>query len=168
MSFGRRLGNHGLLNLMVVVTIPLGMAWVLSCGSSDTPVSGAGGSEQTGSECTSVAQCYPGLDGGGTDGGLLKGEPLCLDKVTGGYCTHTCTADSDCCAVPGECISWYPQVCSPFESTSDQYCFLSCEDAQVADAGVADANSYCSTFAHTGFGCRSSGGGSNNRKVCMP
>jgi len=91
-----------------------------------------------------------------------------MTKVSGGYCTHTCTLDTDCCAVDGECTSGHPQVCSPFESTTDMYCLLSCDDAQVADAGLADSNAYCGTYAHANFKCRSSGGGSKNRKVCMP
>jgi hypothetical protein len=98
----------------------------------------------------------------------MGGPAVCLPVTGGGYCTHKCTADTDCCAVPGECKTSFPQVCSPFESQPDKYCILSCEDAQVSDAGVADANTFCATYAHVGFTCRSSGGGSQNRKVCMP
>ncbi|MCC6552044.1 MAG: hypothetical protein IT372_03350 [Polyangiaceae bacterium] len=45
------------------------------------------------------------------------------------------------------------------------YCFLSCEAAEI---GSLDPDAYCDEFAHRGFGCRSSGGGSANRKVCVP
>ena len=93
---------------------------------------------------------------------------MCLDRVPGGYCTHICSVDTDCCAVPGECRTSYPQVCSPFESAPDKYCFLSCEDRDLADAGVVDADTFCATYAWVGFKCRSSGGGTQNRKVCTP
>jgi hypothetical protein len=39
-------------------------------------------------------------------------------------------------------------------------CFLSCED--VGD----DDNGYCHEHASAAFNCRSTGGGSANRKVC--
>jgi hypothetical protein len=123
----------------------------------------APGGEQTGQSCTSVAQCFPDTH----DAALQGGPAVCLDNVTGGYCTHICTTDADCCAVPGECRTGYPQVCSPFESTNMKYCFLSCESVP-GDAGVTDANAFCGAYAHAGFGCRSTGGGSQNRKVCMP
>lgn len=144
------------LTLLVCVTaLALG-----ACGDDDPPPPGP--VEYAGTPCTSPAQCYPNVDGG-----ALKGQTVCLSKVPGGYCTHTCAADSDCCAVPGECLSDHPQVCSPFESTTDQYCFLSCEGAVVSAAGYADANAYCDRFAHAGFGCRSTGGGAGNRKICL-
>ena len=131
-----------------------------ACGGDDAP----GGGEQTGSSCTSAAQCFPDTH----DAALQGGPAVCMDRVPGGYCTHICTTDADCCAVPGECRTGYPQVCSPFESTKEiKYCFLSCE-AVPGDAGVTDANAFCGAYAHQGFGCRSSGGGSDNRKVCVP
>src|SRR5947207_1844368 len=106
-----------------------------ACGSS-------GGSSspptQTGQSCTAAAQCYPGLQ----EGGALKGTVTCLTQVSGGYCTHTCSVDTDCCAVNGECTASRPQVCSPFESTAQKYCFLSCEDSTVRAANAADANTY--------------------------
>ncbi len=112
--------------------------------------------ENTGHACASVDQCYPGIDQS-----TLLGEVVCMDRVTGGYCTHHCTADTDCCAVAGECETGFPQVCAPFESTGEYYCFLSCE-------GVQDAASYCQEHANRAFGCRSTGGGTTNRKVCVP
>jgi hypothetical protein len=45
------------------------------------------------------------------------------------------------------------------------YCFLSCEDRLL---GGLDPNVYCATYAYAGFNCRSTGGGSLNRKVCTP
>jgi hypothetical protein len=131
-----------------------------ACGDDDPPP--APPQEYAGTPCTTAAQCYPQLEGG-----AVTGTVTCLDKVTGGYCTHTCAQDSDCCAVKGECLYDYKQVCSPFESTGSQYCFLSCEDADMKASGYTDGNAYCARFAHAGFGCRSTGGGSSNRKICM-
>jgi hypothetical protein len=136
--------------------------WFTACGSSNSPPP----IEQTGQSCTvaTVSQCYSQLDGAA----LMGGAPVCIDRVNGGYCTHLCNADTDCCAIAGECRTAYPQVCAPFESTGMKYCFLSCEDAVFADAGVTSADSFCGTYAHLGFSCRSTGGGSQNRKVCVP
>jgi hypothetical protein len=48
------------------------------------------------------------------------------------------------------------------------FCFLSCEDEDLADVGYDDGNAYCGYYAHSAFSCRSTGGGSENRKVCVP
>jgi hypothetical protein len=112
--------------------------------------------ENTGAPCGSAADCYPALDQS-----ELSGDVVCLDLVEGGYCTHTCSGDGDCCALEGECESDLEQVCSPFESTESYYCFLSCE-------GEEDGDSFCHEWAHSEFICRSSGGGSDNEKVCVP
>lgn len=122
-------------------------------------------------------QCYSGVTG-------ISGEVTCLTKVTNGYCTHTCTKDDECCAASGECLTGVEQVCSPFTNQSAQYCFLSCEDEDIAraiaanaDAGYYDggateagsvADAYCQSYAGASTACRSSGGGSKNRKVCIP
>lgn len=133
--------------------------------------------EHTGSACTAPTDCYGDLDGAA----LVGGPAVCLDRVTGGYCTHECQQDSDCCAVPGECKTGLKQVCAPFESTGKKYCFLSCDDRDIAaanDAGASDAGAldgggfsgddYCHANASTEFGCRSTGGGAENRKACLP
>jgi hypothetical protein len=128
--------------------------------------------ENTGQTCQNVADCYPRIEAGS-----LSGEAQCLDRVPGGYCTHLCKTDADCCAVPGECKLGLKQVCSPFESTGQMMCFLSCEEEDVRnapdggvgpDGGDLDDTTYCTTYASTGFNCRSSGGGNKNRKVCVP
>jgi hypothetical protein len=121
-----------------------------ACGDDDDS------GENTGQSCESAAQCYPGVDQT-----ALAGTVTCMDRVEGGYCTHTCSADADCCAVQGECQGGLPQVCAPFESEGVSYCFLSCED-------VADETVFCQENANPAFGCRSTGGGSQNRKVCVP
>jgi hypothetical protein len=141
----------GFAALMIVGAL---VGW--SCGEDDE--------ENTGSACSDVDDCYPNLEKGKM---LVGGGAVCLDKVPGGYCTHTCTQDSDCCAVKGECKTGFPQVCSPFESTGMKYCFLACEGAQVEASGM-DATAYCHKNANEAFGCRSSGGGTENRKVCVP
>lgn len=138
-----------------------------------TSSSGSSSVEQTGSSCTAPSQCYPNVawDAGadaGPDASPVRGAVVCLDRVPGGYCTHTCESDSDCCAVPGECKTGFPQVCSPFESTGQKMCFLSCEATVIAGADAGDANTYCGKNANSAFSCRSSGGGSQNRKVCVP
>ena len=139
------------------------LAWTLfvavsmGCGSSDTTV------EQTSQACKVAADCYPKIDAA-----TLRGDPICLDRVPDGYCTHLCEEDSDCCAVSGECSTGHPQVCAPFESSGTKQCFLSCEAQIVSDAKATDSNSYCAAYANAAFGCRSTGGGSQNRKVCMP
>ena len=86
----------------------------------------------------------------------------------GGYCTHHCTQDSDCCAVAGECPGSRAQVCGPFESTGEMYCFLSCEKEDLDAAQFDDGDTYCQRYVSAAFHCRSTGGGSENRKVCVP
>lgn len=140
------------------------------CGGGSSGGAGGGGGgrpDLTGAACKVPSECYPGVDGG-----ALKGDVLCLTDVRGGYCTHTCADDGDCCAVPGECKTKIKQVCSPFESTGQQMCFLSCEPEDLVAApgqtGPVDDQEYCQRSAGRDFICRSSGGGSNNRKVCVP
>ncbi|MEZ4299380.1 MAG: hypothetical protein R3B70_30800 [Polyangiaceae bacterium] len=141
--------------------IGMGMAMVaLAAGAALGVGACSGDGEQAGQACDAPADCYPDVDPAD-----LKGEVLCLDKVTGGYCTHRCTTDADCCAVDGECKTGHPQVCAPFESTGEMLCFLSCEKDVIGDQ---EDTAYCHEFANDVFGCRSTGGGSLNRKVCVP
>ena len=144
---------------------PILFVWAsLGCATNTS----SGSPEQAGSACTSPATCYPGVAADAGDAGALRGAVLCLDRVPGGYCTHTCETDSDCCAVPGECKTGFPQVCSPFEATGQKMCFLSCEKAVIDAADAGDSTTFCGTNANSAFSCRSSGGGSANRKVCVP
>jgi len=110
--------------------------------------------------CAVPEDCYPEVDPA-----AIQGEIDCITRVDDGYCTHTCTSDTDCCAVEGECQTGIPQVCSPFESLPDMRCFLSCEPDVIGDW---DETEYCANYAHPAFLCRSSGGGSSNRKICVP
>jgi hypothetical protein len=144
--------------------LTLGSLALVACSGSSSTTTG-GPNEQTGQACTSVSQCYPLVDAG-----ALQGTATCL-SVTNGYCTHTCQTDADCCAVPGECLTGYKQVCSPFQSANQNYCFLSCDPSAVTaapDAGTTDPTLYCQKYASSSFTCRSTGGGSANRKVCLP
>jgi hypothetical protein len=118
--------------------------------------------EFVGMPCEVATDCYPDVE----DLGDLHGEAECLDKVEGGYCTHLCETDDDCCAIEGECLGDFPQVCGPYENQPDKRCFLSCEDENLIDGLSADE--YCDRYAYPGFGCRSTGGGTENRKVCVP
>jgi hypothetical protein len=140
---------------------PLAVLFALlsACGSSDD----GAGPTNTGQACKVAADCYPGLDPT-----TLKGDPVCMTRVPDGYCTHACTQDLDCCAVAGECPNGLPQVCAPFESTGEMNCFLSCEAADVTNAGFTDSTAFCQAKANAAFICRSTGGGSQNRKVCVP
>ena len=119
--------------------------------------------EQTGSSCATVADCYPNV----ADAAALRGEVVCMSELPGGYCTHHCVDDSDCCAVQGECRTEIHQVCAPFQSTGERFCFLSCETADVQWSSL-DATTYCQRYANGSFGCRSTGGGVDNRQVCVP
>jgi hypothetical protein len=152
-------GTQAIMKAIGILVFAL--ASLSACSSDDSK----GSDENTGTSCSAPAQCYPGLDAG-----VLKGEVQCLTRVTGGYCTHLCTADSDCCAVTGECKSGFKQVCAPFESTGLKMCFLSCEaaDVKAGDPAITDDSAYCQKYANAAFGCRSTGGGSENRKVCVP
>jgi hypothetical protein len=144
---------------MVVLLAVIGLA-VAGCDDDDDDNGdGDGGNlDDVGQPCEAAEDCY--LDVDHTE---LSGDVVCMDKVEDGYCTHYCQTDADCCAVEGECDEELDleYVCGPFESTGEMYCFISCEDQEDGDA-------YCQEWAHSEFICRSTGGGSENRKVCVP
>lgn len=136
----------------VGVALLIGLVGAMACGDDD-----ADGRQGAGAACDAPDDCYADVDHA-----ELQGEVQCLDRVPGGYCTHTCASDADCCAVDGECDG-RPQVCAPFESTGIMMCFLSCEGVEEAND---DPDGYCHDHASPEFTCRSTGGGSMNRKVC--
>src|SRR5690606_25275759 len=115
--------------------------------------------DETGAACTVPEDCYPNV----ADRTAVAGDIQCLDRVEGGYCTHECEADEDCCAAEGECLEGVQHVCGPFESTGLNLCFVSCEDEDIAgapDAGAGfDDQAYCQREAGSAFVCRSTGGG---------
>jgi hypothetical protein len=126
-----------------------------ACGDDDT---------DTGATCDVPDDCYG--DVADDDRDMIAGEIECLDRVEGGYCTHQCETDDDCCVVAGECNGDHREICAPFENESAiKRCFLACE---AEDIGDQDETEYCQEFANDAFGCRSTGGGSENRKVCVP
>ena len=135
---------------------------------------GDGPDDEVGNACVTVDDCFPGLDQTS-----LAGEVECLDRVENGYCTHQCETNDDCCSVEGECEDGVKQVCAPFESTGLMLCFLSCEeddlppeyqeDALGGAAGmeIDGATAFCKARGHAEFTCRSTGGGTDNKKVCV-
>jgi hypothetical protein len=134
--------------------------WV-ACSSDNS-----GGGNLTGlagQSCTSAAQCFPTLDAG-----ALRGQIACLTQLQGGYCTHSCQTDADCCVNPAECRAGFKEVCASFESAGPTYCFLSCDPADIggADGGAVDPNAYCQNYGNASFTCRSTGGGAQNKKFC--
>ena len=114
--------------------------------------------DEVGQPCETAEDCYLGIDHD-----ELAGDVVCIDRVEDGYCSHYCQSDSDCCAVEGECNEEWDldYVCAPFEFIGEYYCFISCE-------GEEDGDEYCQTWAHPNFICRSTGGGVDNRLVCVP
>lgn len=121
---------------------------------------------QTGAACTASSQCFSDVDAA-----ALKGTATCLTQLAGGYCTHTCTTNADCCATPNECKSGFKEICASFESSGQTYCFLSCAAADIAsdpNAGTTDAAAFCQKWAGSTFTCRSTGGGRNNQQFCGP
>jgi hypothetical protein len=136
-----------------------------ACSGGSSTV-GSGSIEQTGQSCTQASQCYATLDAA-----ALRGQATCLTQLQNGYCTHTCQSDADCCAVPGECVTSLKEVCAPLESTGKMYCFLSCASSDVppaADGGATDPTAFCQQWTNASLSCRSTGGGSANRKFCGP
>ncbi len=152
----------------IAIACALSALFYSGCSSDDDPPSGPATGpvrpDNTGTVCTTPTDCYPGVDHT-----LIAGEVQCLDRVDDGYCTHICQTDEDCCAANGECKTELNQVCSPFESTGPKMCFLSCEREHVqAWTGGGDEMEYCQRLVSPDFVCRSSGGGAQNRKVCVP
>jgi|SRR5579859_5887802 len=148
-----------------------GLVVALGCSGAGNTLTGDAGAvtaSTTGQSCTAASQCYALV----ADSGAVQGTITCLTQgITSGYCTHTCASDADCCAAPGECPTGFAEVCAPFESTGQTYCFLSCTSAAISaapDAGTADATTYCQLYANGSFTCRSTGGGRSNQQFCGP
>jgi hypothetical protein len=163
-----------ILGFVIAASFAFVLAVVAACSSGSgtsggsSSGSGSGGTTNTtGQSCTSASQCYPLVDGA-----AVHGTVTCLTQgIPSGYCTHTCTQNSDCCAVPGECPYGNPEICAPFESTGQKYCFLSCAASVISslpDAGTTDPTTYCQRYANASFTCRSTGGGAQNQQFCGP
>src|SRR5215472_288737 len=118
--------RHALSHCLItfaVSAIPVGLALAIACSSNSSgPPPG-----QTGSGCTTAAQCYPGLDAA-----ALQGTVTCLTQLQNGYCSHTCQTNVNCCAVPGECPTGLKEVCSPLQSAGLTYCLVACDTASIA------------------------------------
>lgn len=74
-------------------------------------------------------------------------EAACVKKDDYGFCSWTCTNDSECQHDDEDLL------CASFEENPDQYCFPSCASRQSCPDD---------------FTCRSTGGGANQRMVCFP
>lgn len=98
--------------------------------------------------CTSKSDLYAACDEARDCSVPDDAEPACLDKSDEGLCTWECSVDADCAT------DELDLVCASFESDEGLFCFPSCEHDE-ADCPPR-------------MGCRSTGGGSSNRKVCFP
>jgi len=142
-------------NISILTCAAALAAFATGCGDGG---GGDDGLKNVGQACETADDCYQDIDHD-----LLSGDVVCLTEVQDGYCTHLCETDEDCCAVEGECDYDIDLevVCSPFQATGQKFCFISCE-------GEGQDDEYCQTWAHPDFICRSTGGGAQNRKVCVP
>lgn len=143
---------------LISVALPAAFVFVGCGGDDDVPPAAP---EQPDPICAEEDECYTGV----ADGALV-GDALCLTDVRGGYCTHTCTADEDCCAAEGECAADLDQVCSPYQSNGQAMCFLSCGPDNVSE--IVDEQEFCQAAAGRDFVCRTSEEGSEERKICVP
>ncbi len=78
----------------------------------------------------------------------------CVEKEQGGFCTWSCQSALDCA---GDADDEWEFTCAPFESSPGLYCFPHCNQ-EVSD------NLACPE----GYGCRSTGGGADNERICFP
>ncbi len=120
----------------------LSPALVLACGS---PPSKSDSSVALYRSCEAPSDCVDQPEGA---------EAACLDKGGLGFCTWECTTDEDCA---GETDPDWPMVCASFESNAGSFCFPACQEEETETASCPGALS-----------CRSTGGGSDNRRVCFP
>ena len=81
-------------------------------------------------------------------------EAVCIEKNSEGFCSWSCMVDDDCAEDTDEDFDY---VCASFESETALYCFPSCQEV---DSGGEECP--------PGYGCRSTGGGNDNRKICFP
>ena len=140
---------------MARAAILLAFSFLPSCGDDD----GGGADLHVGEACEAPEECFDTL------AEEVPGEVICIDRVAGGYCSHACVDDTECCSVEGECdfgpdYGVLPEICAPLESMGGTWCFVSCE-------GVEDETTYCEGISPD-LHCRSTGGGAENRKVCLP
>lgn len=98
--------------------------------------------------------CFEGLE--------IQGDAICFTQVEGGYCSHTCTSNADCCAVEGECDPAFDYVCTGLEERSGSFCFVACnlEGFSGGDQSICDA-------VAEGLECRNTGRGVGSQ-VCLP
>ncbi|MBI2893581.1 MAG: hypothetical protein HYY06_08505 [Deltaproteobacteria bacterium] len=133
------------------------MVSLWGCGDDDD-------SSGTGQTCEVAEDCYRSVAGD------VPGDPNCFTNVEGGYCSHTCTSDEECCSLEGECDfggrGSLEEVCAPFEAFAGTYCFLSCEDDVLQLLPEDQRDTYCEDIS-SDLHCRATGGG-DPRRVCLP
>ena len=66
----------------VLVALIAGYAGATACGHDE-----GDGNGNAGAACDVPDDCYPDADPE-----EIQGDIMCLDRVPGGYCTHTCTS----------------------------------------------------------------------------
>lgn len=143
---------------LLTTLLSCSIATLAACGDDDDD-----DLEGTGQMCEVTEDCFAGLED-------VPGDPNCFTNVEGGYCSHTCASDAECCSVEGECDfgerGQLSEVCAPFESFDDTWCFISCEDDILAALPEQDRDTYCEDVSPD-LHCRATGGG-DPRKVCLP
>jgi len=80
----------------------------------------------------------------------------CVSDGGDGFCTWACTTNADCNSPDN--YEWI-FVCAPFESAKGSHCFPQC-------GGSTDPHD--DSDCPPDYECRSTGGGSENEKVCYP
>jgi len=84
-------------------------------------------------------------------------DAVCVDKSGAGFCTWECEVDVDCDEAE-EADFDFDYGCASFESEDALYCFPMC------NSDADDPEDECPPA----MTCRSTGGGSDNRKICFP
>ncbi len=143
------------------VTVVVVIAGLSGCGCGDDEGGGGGPDLDVGASCEVAEDCFADLEG------EVPGEIICIDRVEEGYCSHACVDDTECCSIEGECdfgeeLGELAEVCAPFESMGGTWCFVSCEDLVEVDG-----ETLCQDVS-VDLHCRSTGGGGDNRRVCLP
>jgi hypothetical protein len=119
--------------------------------------SGCGGGDPTYAPCDTPDDCAV----------PEEAEAECLDKAGEGFCTWSCSSDADCAFDDDPDPDW-TRVCASFESEPGSHCFPSCREGDEGDESDESDESDGDGSCPEGFSCRSTGGGSDNRKVCFP
>jgi hypothetical protein len=137
-----------ILSIVSLAACDVGPGYRASGGSGGSGSSGKTNGGYQVPTCSTAQDCYPDA----SSVAIFTMNPQCLTTSSGGYCTHVCSSDSDCCIWPSECPSGQHQVCVPFSSSSsNMVCAISCGSSDIAsvldlsenfwggDAAIADS-----------------------------